>query len=281
MAAQPAHASQSLEDIEMSLLLEGIALHYGFDFRDYTQSTVRRNILMSMAVEGVPTISSYQEKVLHDARCMERFLDAVGVNVTSMFREAASLLFFREEIVPWLRTFPSVRIWVAGCGTGEDVLSLAILLNEAGVLPRTRIYATDINERSLMIARTARHPVENVAASQGDYVRSGGQRSLSDYYSIVGDIASFDRNLIDNVTWARHSLIADASFNSFHAIYCTNVLTYFSRSLQDRVLRLLGDSLVDTGFLVLGRLESMVDRPRGGGFARVRDRVGVYRKGRP
>src|SRR5581483_6687977 len=162
---------------EIQLLLEGIALHYGYDFRDYAAAPLRRNIVMSMALEGVPTISRYQE----------RFLHAVGVNVTSFFREAASLSYLRQEIVPWLRTFPSVRVWVAGCSTGEEVVSLAIALHETGILHRTRIYATDINERSLAIARTRRYPLENVRSCEVDYVRAGGSASLSDYYRVSGD----------------------------------------------------------------------------------------------
>jgi len=254
MALQPGPASQSLEDIEIHLLLEGIALHYGYDFRDYAQSPLRRNIVMSMAIEGVPTISRYQERLLHDPECMERFLNAVGVNVTSMFREADSLLYLREHIVPWLRTFPSARIWVAGCATGEEVISLAIVLHETGMLHRTRIYATDMNERSLTIARARAYPLENVRSCEPDYLRAGGLGSLADYYTAYGDVARFDHSLLANVTWARHNLITDASFNDFHTILCTNVLSHFSLGLQEKVHTLLYESLVSSGFMVLGKL---------------------------
>lgn len=278
MASQPGAASHSLEDIEIHLLLEGIALHYGYDFRDYAQGPLRRNIVMSMALEGVPTISRYQERLLHDPESLERFLNAVGVNVTSMFREADSLLYLRQEIVPWLRTFPSARIWVAGCATGEEVISLAIVLHETGILHRTRIYATDMNERSLTIARTRSYPLENVRSCEPDYLRAGGIASLSDYYTAYGDMVRFDHSLLANVTWARHNLTTDESFNEFHTILCTNVLSHFSAPLQERVHRLLYESLASSGFLILGRLESMVHWRMRNRFTREQDRGGIYRK---
>jgi chemotaxis protein methyltransferase CheR len=269
----------TLEDIEIQLLLEGIALHYGYDFRDYALSPLRRSIVMSMALEGVPTISRYQERILHDPESMERFLNAVGVNLTSMFREADSLLFIRREIVPWLRTFPSTRIWVAGCATGEEVVSLAIVLHEAGLLHRTRIYATDINERSLMLARMRGYPLENVRSCEVDYLRSGGIGSLSDYYVPSADTACFDCSLLANVTWARHNLATDASFNEFQIILCTNVLTHFSRPLQQRVHRLLHESLAPSGYLLLGRAEKDVGlRSQDGTYTEVVDQPGIYRR---
>jgi len=253
-------------------------MHYGYDFRDYAVGPLRRNILMSMALEGVPTISRYQDRVLHDPESLQRFLNTVGVNVTSMFREPSALRVVRDEIVPWLRTFPSVRIWVAGCATGEEVASLAIVLREAGMLSRARIYATDINERSLALAASGVYPLENVMSGEDNYRRSGGQRSLSDYYSVDGDVARFDPSLLSRVTWARHNLITDASFNEFHVILCTNVLTHFSRHLQAKVLGLLSDSLVRSGYLVVGRLETVVHWSGSSVFARIHEKAGVYRK---
>lgn len=273
-----AGASLSLEAIEIQLLLEGIALHYGYDFRDYAQSPLRRNIVMSMAMEGVPTISRYQERLLHDPECMERFLNTVGVNVTSMFRSADSLLYLRNEIVPWLRTFPSVQVWVAGCATGEDVLSVAVVLHESGMLRRARIFATDINERSLVTARARAYPLENVVSYEDDYLRAGGVGSLADYYAVSGDVATFQRSLIAGVTFARHNLTTDASFNEFHVIVCANVLSHFSPALQDRVFHLLHESLVPGGFLVLGKLDSMAGWRMRHRFQRVSEPGGVYRK---
>ena len=175
-ATSPGPDERSLEEIELQLLLEGIALHYGYDFRDYAPAPLRRNILMSMALEGVPTISAYQDRVLHDPASLQRFLNTVGVNVTSMFREAIAMRVLREEIVPWLRTFPSVRIWVAGCATGEEVASLAIVLRETEMLGRTRIYATDINEASLTIAARGLMPIESVQSGEEALAELKGQK---------------------------------------------------------------------------------------------------------
>ncbi len=253
-------------------------MHYGYDFRDYAMGPLRRNVLMSMAFEGVPTISAYQDRLLHDPECLQRFLNTVGVNVTSIFREAAAFRFLREEIVPWLRTFPSVRMWVAGCATGEEVASLAIVLREAGLLQRTLIYATDINERSLTVAAGGRYPLENITAGETQYRRSGGRAKLSDYYTIRGEMAKFDPNLFTRVTWAPHNLITDASFNAFHVILCTNVLTHFGRHLQARVHRLLFESLVRSGYLIIGKLESVIPWSDFSVYHRVHDTAGVYRK---
>jgi chemotaxis protein methyltransferase CheR len=233
---------------------------------------------MTMALEGVPTISAYQDRVLHDPASLQRFLNTVGVNVTSMFREAIALRVLREEIVPWLRTFPSVRIWVAGCATGEEVASLAIVLRETEMLGRVRIYATDINEGSLAIAARAVYPLESVQSSEADYRRSGGRGALTDYYAVVGEMARLDRTLLSRVTWARHNLVSDASFNDFHVILCTNVLTHFSRQLQTQVQQLLYDSLVRSAYLIVGRLESVIRWGSSNAYSRVHEGAGVYRK---
>lgn len=234
--------------------------------------------MMSMALDGVPSISAYQDRVLHDPESLQRFLNTVGVNVTSMFREAAALRILREEIVPWLRTFPSVRVWVAGCATGEEVASLAIVLHETGMLSRTRIYATDINERSLAVAAGGVYPLENVQSGEADYRRSGGPGSLRDHYVARGEMARLDKSLLAGVTWARHNLITDASFNEFHVILCTNVLTHFGRPLQAQVHRLLYESLVRSGFLIAGRLESVIHWTSAALYTRVNESAGVYRK---
>lgn len=278
-AVAPAGSHElSLEEIELYLLLDGIAMHYGYDFREYAMGPLRRNILMSMALEGVPTISAYQDRLLHDAECMQRFLNTVGVNVTSIFREAAALRILRDDIAPWLRTFPSVRMWVAGCATGEEVASLAIVLREARLLSRTVIYATDINERSLAVAAGGIYPLENMTAGDAHYRRSGGVASLSDYYTVKGNMARFDPSLFNRVTWARHNLITDASFNAFHVILCTNVLTHFGPLLQARVHRLLFESLVRSGYLIIGKLESVIHWSDFNLYSRVHDGAGVYRK---
>jgi chemotaxis protein methyltransferase CheR len=271
-------AEAGLEEIEIRLLLEGIRLAYGYDFRDYALKPLRRTIVAAMAAERVPTISAYQDRVLHDAACMQRFLGIVGVSVTSMFREVELMRCLREEVVPVFRTYPSVRIWMVGCATGEEVYSLAILLEEENVLRHASIYATDLNEDTLSVAKIGAYPLERVRSYESQYVKSGGRARLSDYYTVSGRSVRFSRSLQSNVTWARHNLVTDASFNDFHLIICANVLIYFQPSLQERAHRLFYDSLVRSGFLALGHSESLVFAPDSSRYQRVRDDVSLYRK---
>jgi chemotaxis protein methyltransferase CheR len=266
------------KQIEIRLLLEGVWMRYGYDFREYALGPLRRSIASGMAGEGVPTISAYQERLLHDSSCMQRFLSGVGVNVTSMFREVEAFRCFREEIVPRLRTYPSLRIWIAGCATGEEVYSVAILLQEEGIYERSRIYATDLNEESLAIARTGASALDRVRVDEGAYAHSGGRSRISDFYSIAGHRARFRRELQRNVTWARHNLDSDGSFNEFHLILCANVLIYFKPSLQERAHRLFYDSLIRSGYLVLGERESLVFCPESSRYKQVRDGVSLFQK---
>jgi chemotaxis protein methyltransferase CheR len=271
-------AEAGLEEIEIRLLLEGMRLAYGYDFREYAMKPIRRTIVAAMAADRVPTISAYQDRVLHDASCMQRFLGIVGVSVTSMFREAELTRSLREDVVPVLRTYPSLRIWMVGCATGEEVYSLAIALEEENVLRRASIYATDLNEDTLAVARIGSYPLERVRSYESQYVRSGGRTRLSDYYTVSGRSARFSRSLQSNVTWARHNLVTDASFNEFHLIICANVLIYFRPSLQERAHRLFYDSLVRSGFLALGKGESLVFSPDSSRYEQVRDDVSLFRK---
>jgi chemotaxis protein methyltransferase CheR len=267
-----------LEEIEIRLLLEGIRLCYGYDFREYALRPLRRSILNAMAAEGMATISAYQDRILHDASTMRRFLGTVGVSVTSMFREAELMRCMRDEVVPIFRTYPSVRIWLVGCATGEEVYSLAITLEEEGVLRRASIYATDLNEDTLAVARTGSYPLDRVRSYEEAYSTSGGHAKLSDYYSVSGRSARFHRTLQSNVTWARHNLVTDASFNQFHLIICANVLIYFKPSLQERAHRLFFDSLVRSGYLALGKGESLVFSPESSRFQQARNGVSLFRK---
>ncbi len=273
-------AGNDLEEIEIRLLLEGIRLCYGYDFREYALPPLRRSLLGAMSREGVSTISAFQDRVLHDAGCMQRFLGAVGVNVTTMFRDADVVRCIREEVAPLLRTYPWARVWVAGCATGEEVYSLAIALEEEGALRRTSIYATDLNDDMLAVARTGSYPLDRVRRYEDAYQRAGGKGRLDDFYSVTGRTARFNRELQANITWARHNLATDASFNDFHLVVCANVLIYFSPSLQERAHRLLYDSLVRHGFLALGRRESLVCCPDRDHYEQVRDGVSVFKKTR-
>jgi chemotaxis protein methyltransferase CheR len=246
-----------LEEIELQLLLEGVYRHYGFDFREYAHASLKRRVGIRVRAEGVRTIAGLLEAVLHDPACMERLLQALSISVTAMFRDPPFFRAFRELVVPVLRTHPFARVWVAGCSTGEEVYALAILLAEAGLLDRTRIYATDINEVVLARAKQGVFPLDKMREYTDKYLRAGGERAFSDYYLARYDGALFDRSLVENVVWAQHNLVQDGVFNEFHAIVCRNVLIYFDRRLQHRVHRLFHDSLQRFGALCLGNRESL------------------------
>jgi chemotaxis protein methyltransferase CheR len=197
-----------------------------------------------------------------------------------MFREAELLRYMRKEVVPIFRTYPSVRIWMVGCATGEEVYSLAITLEEEGVLHRASIYATDLNEDTLAVARTGAYPLDRVQTYEDAYASAGGGGKLSDHYNVSGRSARFHRTLQSNVTWARHNLVSDASFNQFHLIICANVLIYFRPSLQERAHRLFFDSLVRSGFLALGKGESLMFSPESSRYRQVRNGVSLFQKTR-
>jgi chemotaxis protein methyltransferase CheR len=254
-------ARDDLEEIELSLLLEGVFRQYGFDFREYAPASLRRRVWRRVHAEGLSTISALQDKLLHDPVCMERLLLDLSINVTAMYRDPTFYVAFRERIVPMLRTYPFTRIWVAGCSTGEEVYSLAILLQEEEVYDRTRIYATDINEAVLDRARSGVFPLDKMQEYTQNYIKAGGTRAFSEYYLAKYDGAQFQRSLTENVVFAQHNLVSDRSFNEFNVIVCRNVMIYFDRALQDRVHRLFYDSLANFGVLGLGHKETVKFSP--------------------
>jgi chemotaxis protein methyltransferase CheR len=245
------------EALELQLLLEGVYRQYGFDFREYAPASLKRRVWRRVVAEHAGTISGLLERVLHDPDVMERLLLDLSINVTSMFRDPTFYGAFREKVVPLLKTYPFTRIWVAGCSTGQEVYSLAILLHEEGIYDRTRIYATDINEAVLERAREGVFPLEKMQEYTENYIRAGGKRSFSEYYLAKYEGALFERALTDNVVWAPHNLVQDRSFNTFNVILCRNVMIYFDRALQTRVHQLFYDSLERFGILALGHKESI------------------------
>ena len=249
--------AQDVEEIETALLLEAVYRRYGFDFRQYAPASLKRRLWRRAHAEGAPTLSALQSLVLHDPACMERLLLDLSINVTAMFRDPSFYVAFREKVVPMLKTYPFTRVWVAGCSSGEEVYSLAILLDEEELLDRTRIYATDINEAVLERARLGVFPLDKMQEYTQNYVRAGGTRAFSEYYLASYDGAVFDRRLTENVVFAQHNLVSDHGFNEFHAILCRNVLIYFDRTLQERVLQLFYESLVRFGVLALGHKETI------------------------
>ena len=258
---QDAAQRDDVDEIELALLLEGVYRRYGFDFREYAPASLRRRVWRRVQAEGLTTLSALQDKLLHDPACMERLLLDLSINVTAMFRDPSFYVTFREKVVPLLRTYPFTRIWVAGCSTGEEVYSLAILLAEEGVYDRTRIYATDINESVLDRARAGVFPLDKMREYTQNYIKAGGQRAFSEYYLAKYDGAQFQRSLVENVVFAQHNLVSDRSFNEFNVIVCRNVMIYFDRALQDRVHRLFYESLAMFGVLALGAKESIKFSP--------------------
>jgi chemotaxis protein methyltransferase CheR len=244
-------------EIELRLLMEAIYLKYSYDFRDYTGASQKRRVLHALGQLGLPSISALQERVLRDAAVFAQLLQYLTIPVSEMFRDPAYFLALRRQVVPVLHTYPSLTVWVAGCSTGEEVFSLAILLREEGLLERTRIYATDINPASLEKARQGIFPLEAVRSYTANYQRAGGQRAFSDYYTAAYDAARFDPSLCADVTFADHSLATDSVFAETHLVSCRNVLIYFNRQLQDRALGLFHESLCHRGFLGLGAKESI------------------------
>ena len=246
-----------LERIEIELLLEAIDRHYGFDFRGYALGSLRRRLWRTAAEEGARSISGLQEKVLHDPEAMERLLTSLSVNVTTMFRDPTFYVAFREHVVPLLRTYPFIRVWNAGCSTGEETYSLAILLEEEGLYDRARIYATDFNADVVARARAGELPLERMQEYTQNYQRAGGTRDFSAYYSVETGFARLAERLSEHVVFAQHNLASDRSFNEFNVVLCRNVLIYFGRDLQRRVHRLFYDSLARFGVLGLGQKETL------------------------
>ena len=260
-AAGVAAPSDDLEAIEVELLLEGINRRYSFDFRGYAAGSLRRRLWRRARAEGVATLSALQERILRDPDAMERLLVDLSINVTSMFRDPSFYRAFRDKVVPILRTYPFIRVWNAGCSTGEETYSLSIVFREAGLSDRIRIYATDINDAVLEQARSGAFPLDRMRDYTENYLRAGGEEEFSRYYSADGEMARFDPALMERVVFAQHNLVSDQAFNMFNMIVCRNVMIYFGKSLQDRVHELFYESLETFGVLGLGHKESIKFTP--------------------
>ena len=267
-----------LEELEIELLLEAVYRRYGFDFRQYAQASLKRRLHRRLLAEGLETISELRSRLLHDPACMEQLLVDLSINVTSMFRDPSFYVALREKIVPSLHTYPFTRIWCAGCSTGEEVYSLAILLQEAGLYERARLYATDINEHVLATAREGVFPLDRMKQYTQNYIRAGGTRDFSEYYVAAYDSARFSRALTENVVFAQHNLAMDRGFNEFNVIVCRNVLIYFDRALQNRVHELFYESLGRFGILALGHKESIGFTPYADRYEEVDADERLYRR---
>ncbi|MCX6124294.1 MAG: protein-glutamate O-methyltransferase CheR [Proteobacteria bacterium] len=244
-------------EFELMLLLEAINLKYSYDFRNYSQGSMKRRVVQAMNRMKCPNLLQLQEKVLQDSECFYNLLQFFTIPVSEMFRDPTYFLALREKVIPILKTYPSLKVWVAGCSTGEEVYSLAILLKEEDLLERTIMYATDINHRSLEEAEKGIFDLEDFQKFTRNYQESGGNGSLSDYYTAGSFSVKFNSSLKKNISFANHSLVTDAVFSEMHLISCRNVLIYFDRELQDRVFGLFRESLCRKGFLGLGSRETI------------------------
>lgn len=248
---------EGVEDIEIQLLLEAIFQRFHYDFRHYARASIKRRLTQARLQLGFASISAMQEGLLHDPTMLPRLLDYLTVQVSEMFRDPAYFKALREKVLPHLRTYPSLKVWIAGCSNGEEVHSLAILFREEGLEQRTLFYATDINPQALRAAEAGVYPLELIRKYTENHQKSGARSSLSDYYTADYGRAAFDKSLRTRVVFSDHSLVTDAVFAEMHLISCRNVLIYFDRALQDRAIGLFGQSLVRKGFLGLGSKESL------------------------
>ncbi|MGV3617217.1 MAG: CheR family methyltransferase [Fimbriimonas sp.] len=245
------------EEIELRLLLEAIFQKYHYDFRGYSMASIKRRLTQAKERFGCRSFSILQDRVLHEPDVFPELLPFLTVQVSEMFRDPAYFRALRERVVPYLKTYPSLKVWVAGCSSGEELYSLAILFREEGLEPRTVFYGTDINTEALAKAKAGVYALDRIAGFSENYRRAGGKSSLSDYYTAAYGGAVFDKSLRERVVFSDHSLASDSVFAEVHLVSCRNVLIYFDRELQDRSIGLFKDSLMRNGFLGLGSKESL------------------------
>lgn len=248
---------KEVEDLEISLLLEGMFKRYGYDFRDYSLAHLRRRLRHRQHASGLPDMGAMLHRVLHDRSFFELLLRDLSINVTEMFRDPDIYLRIRTEVVPRLKTYPFVKIWHAGCATGEEVYSMAILLHEEGLLERCQIYATDFNQIALKKARNGIYSLDQVRQFTANYQKGGGRESFSDYYTADNDAVILKNWLKARVVFADHNLVTDSVFSEMQLVVCRNVLIYFNRELQNRIFQTFYESLCPGGFLWLGSKESL------------------------
>ena len=250
-------AVTQIEDIEIRLLLDALVLRYHYDFRQYAFASLRRRLRAARSALGFASYAAMQDALLHDETMLSRLLGFLTVQVSEMFRDPDYFRALRERVVPHLRTYPSLKVWVAGCSSGEELYSLVILFREEGLESRTLFYATDINAEALRIAQEGVYALDRIAGFTENHRRSGGRSSLSEYYSAAYGRAVLSQSLRERVVFSDHSLVSDAVFGEMNLISCRNVMIYFDRALQDRAVGLFRDSLARRGFLGLGARESL------------------------
>ncbi|MBU2555903.1 MAG: protein-glutamate O-methyltransferase CheR [Bacteroidetes bacterium] len=265
-------------NLEIELILEAIFQQYGYDFRNYSKAHVKRRLLSRLSTSGLKSISEMQHKVLHEPGFFDQLLRDLSINVTEMFRDPSFYLAIRKEIIPILKTYPFIKVWHAGCSTGEEVYSFAILLKEEGLYNRVQIYATDFNTNVLEIAKKGIYPINRIKEFTANYQQAGGKQSFSDYYMADYNSVIFDQSLKKNIVFAEHNLVTDSVFAEVNIIICRNVLIYFNRDLQDTVFNLFSDSLINGGFLCLGSKETIQFSSKAGLYETVNFQEKLYKK---
>lgn len=268
----------ALEEREVDWFLEAVMDRYGYDFRQYARASLRRRIQYRLEAEGLSHVSQMIPLVLYDPDFFDRFLRDMSITVTSMFRDAAVFKALREQVIPVLKTYARINIWHAGCATGEEAYSMAILLSEEGLLENSRIYATDFNNRSLEHAKRGIYRLDSMRNNSNNYYSAGGMSSFANYYHARYESATMNKALKERITFAHHNLMCDQVFAKMHLVLCRNVLIYFDQNLQNKVLALLRDSLVHRGFLLLGDKETIEHSTVAGEFEAHVEKMRIYRK---
>jgi len=258
--------------------LESVRSRYGYDFIDYSAASLERRVMHFMKNNSITTLRELDCILMNDEDVFERFIQDLSVTVTEMFRDPSFYKSLKEKVLKRLGTYPFIKIWVAGCATGEEVYSVAILLHEAELLERSIIYATDINQRSLKAAKDGIYALKDMKTHTENYLKAGGNNSFSKYFTAKYDGALFDKTLRNNIVFSPHNLATDKSFNEFQLIVCRNVLIYFNHHLQDRVLNLFHESLCHLGFLGLGSKESLHFTSKRNAFQEVAKRERIFMK---
>lgn len=269
---------ETIESDELQAMLAAIREVYGYDFTQYAEASIKRRSLYFMNSRQITSVRELSQLLLNDELAFEDFVRNTSVTVTEMFRDPPFYACLRNKVIKRLATYPFIKVWVAGCATGEEVYSLAILLKEEGLLGRSLIYATDINQHSLHLAKTGIFPMDLMKTYTENYLKSGGQKEFSEYYLAQYNAALFDRSLRNNVVFAPHNLATDQSFNEFHLILCRNVLIYFNHELQNKVMNLFYESLCNFGILGLGTKESLLFTDKQHRFDAIDKKQKVYIK---
>jgi len=269
---------KEIEALEIALLLDGVFKRYGYDFRDYSLAHLRRRLRYRLETSGLPNLGAMLHQVLQDRNFFELLLRDLSINVTEMFRDPEIYLRIRTEVVPRLKTWPFVKIWHAGCATGEEVYSMAILLHEEGLLERCQIYATDFNQIALKKAKEGIYDLDQVRLFTSNYQKSGGRESFSDYYTADNNAVILKNWLKKRVVFADHNLVTDSVFSEMQLVACRNVLIYFNRELQERIFQTFHESLCPGGFLWLGSKEALRSSDLTGRFETLMASEKIYKK---